>query len=244
MKSLLKLLSRHMVCSIILIIAILELIILIRHDVIKNSLIARGYLKQVPEERADYHCLLGWENTLEKMDYKADICFLGNSITFHSDFQKDYPEKKIVNLGYSGDDIEGMIIRNKQVASVKPDKIFVMAGYNDLMKRHISIDDFKELYKQLIDTLKQSNPQSELYLESILPVNHQINSKVFSKNRLIDANHAIKELADEYSLKYIDLFSLYADQDNELPQELTSDGVHLNLSAYKRWSDALKIYLE
>ena len=137
-----------------------------------------------------------------------------------------------------------MIIRNKQVASVKPDKIFVMAGYNDLMKRHISIDDFKELYKQLIDTLKQSNPQSELYLESILPVNHQINSKVFSKNRLIDANHAIKELADEYSLKYIDLFSLYADQDNELPQELTSDGVHLNLSAYKRWSDALKIYLE
>jgi lysophospholipase L1-like esterase len=67
---------------------------------------------------------------------------------------------------------------------------------------------------------------------------------VFSKNRLIDANHTIKELADEYSLKYIDLFSLYADQDNELPQELTIDGVHLYLSAYKRWSDALRNYLE
>lgn len=244
MKSILKFFSRPMVCGIILIIALLELIILIRHDVIKNSLIARGYLKQVPEERADYHCLLGWENTLEKMDYKADICFLGNSITFHSDFQIDFPETKIVNLGYSGDDIEGMIIRRKQVASVRPDKIFVMAGYNDLMKRHISIDDFKELYRQLIDTLKQSNPQSELYLESILPVNHQMNSKVFSKNRLIDANHAIMELADEYSLKYIDLFSLYADQDNELPQELTADGVHLYSSAYKRWSEELKNYLE
>ena len=229
---------------IVLIIAIIEFVLLVRHDVIKNIMINRGLLKKEVTERPDYHCLLGWENTLEKMNYKADACFFGNSITFHSDFQKDYPNLKIVNLGYSGDKIEGMLIRYKQIACVKPDKIFIMAGHNDLINPRLPMERFAEVYVQLIDSIQELNPNSDIYLESILPVNHQMKLDVMPSDRIIEANRVIRAVAEERSMVYVDLFSLYADKDKELPAELTIDGVHLKPSSYKRWSEKISQYLE
>ena len=228
---------------VIILIAVIEFVLLIRHDVIKNILINRGILKKEVTERPDYHCLLGWANTLEKIDFKADACFFGNSITFHSDFQKDYPNLKIVNLGYSGDIIDGMLIRYKQIASVKPQKIFLMAGLNDLRNPLVTIEKFRESYKQLLDSIRISNPNANIYLESILPVNHQINYKLYPTERIMEANRVIKGLAKQYSLVYIDLFSLYADKNNELPADLTTDGVHLKPESYRIWSNAIHHYL-
>lgn len=230
--------------SFILIVAIIEFLLLVRHDVIKKIMISRGLLKMEVTDRPDYHCVLGWENTLEKMDYKADACFFGNSITFHSDFQKDYPHLKIVNLGYSGDIIEGMLFRYKQIASVKPDKIFIMAGHNDLTNPYLTMERFGKLYNQLIDSIQGTNPNSSIFLESILPVNHQMKHNIMSSDRIIEANRIIKTLAGERSLVYVDLFSLYADKNNELPIELTTDGIHLKPSSYKMWSDKINQYLE
>lgn len=243
MKGLIKRIQKSVFTCVIILITVIEFVLLIRHDVIKNILINRGLMKKEVTERPDYHCLLGWENTLEKMDYKADACFFGNSITFHSDFQKDYPNLKIVNLGYSGDIIDGMLIRYKQIASVKPKKIFLMAGFNDLRDPRVTIEKFRESYKQLLDSIRLSNPNSNIYLESILPVNHQMNSKLYPTERIMEANSVIKELATQYSLVYIDLFSLYADKNNELPADLTTDGVHLKPESYRIWSNAIHHYL-
>ncbi len=231
------------ICVLILIVVI-ELVLLVRHGVIKDIMINRGFIKKEVTERPDYHSLLGWENTLAKMNYKADVCFFGNSITFDSDFQKDYPNLRIVNLGYSGDKIDGMLFRYKQIASVKPDKIFIMAGHNDLANTRLTLEKFKTIYNQLIDSIQISNPNSVIYLESILPVNHQMKHDIMPSDRIIESNRIIKTLADERSLVYVDLFSLYADKNKELPIELTTDGIHLKPSSYKRWSDKISQYLE
>ena len=229
---------------VITVIAIFETLILVRHDVIKKILINRGLVKQIPTERSDYQCLMGWENCLRKMNYKADVCFIGNSIIFNSDFQKDYPDKKIVNLGYSGDCIDGMLIRYKQVSSVSPTKIFIMAGINDLTHKHLSIERFRETYNQLIDSILFSNPRSNLYLQSILPVNHRLNSNLCPTEKILQANTIIQELAGQYSLTYIDLYSLYADENGELPLRFTKDGIHLYDSAYKLWSKEIIKFIE
>lgn len=237
-------LSNPIVTCIILVIALIELVLLFRYDVFKSALISRGLLNQEPSERPDYHCIQGWENTLSKMNYKADVCFFGNSITFHSDFQKDYPHLKIINLGYSGDKIDGMLFRYKQIASVRPDKIFIMAGHNDLVNKHLTMEGFKTKYVQLIDSIQRANPNSIIYLESILPVNHQMRPDIIPTYRIIEANNIIKSLAEEHSMVYVDLFSLYADNNKELPTVLTTDGIHLRPSSYKIWSDNISQYLE
>lgn len=42
---------------------------------------------------------------------------------------------------------------------------------------------------------------------------------------------------------FVDLFSLYV-KNNEMPMSLTKDGIHLKDSAYKRWYDKLKSFVQ
>lgn len=221
-----------------------ELFMLVRHDFFKNALIERGVIQQKPEDRADYNCILGWENTLKKLHIKADVCFMGNSITYGADFQKDYSDKVIVNLGYSGDRLEEMIFRQRQISAVNPDKIFIMVGSNDLEKQYMNKERFRNCYYVLVDSIINNNPDSELYLQSLLPVNHAIKPDLYSTQKIVDANSIIKDIAKERSLVYIDLFSKYADEKLELPKEYTYDGVHLFPSSYNLWSLELRQYIE
>lgn len=224
-------------------IAIVEFVVLVRHNVFRNALIERRIIRQESHERSDYHCLLGWENTLEKLDYKADICFFGNSITMHSDFQKEFPQKKIINLGYSGDGLEGMIIRHKQIEAVHPEKVFIMAGINDLTNKHITIEAFRSLYEELIDSIQCSNPCPQIYLESILPVNHDVKKGLTTAKRIVEANQIIESIAKQRGLIYIDLYPLFVDENLNLKEQLTTDGLHLCNEGYHIWRDAIKDYI-
>ena len=197
----------------------------------------------VANEREDYWALMGWQNTMEKLGYDADICFFGNSITYYSQFQNAFSDLKIVNLGYPGDRIDGMLVRYRTISFVNAEKIFIMAGINDLNSQ-VSIGDLSKKYESLIDSVIVTNPESQIYIESILPVNHNKATVSLTSNEQIQkANLRIRRIAEERNLIFIDLYKLYADGNNELPSEYTEDGVHLTPFAYKRWEEKIKEYL-
>lgn len=50
----------------------------------------------------DYKARIGWENTIEKLHIDFDVAFFGNSITYGSDFQKAFPDKKNNNSWIPG----------------------------------------------------------------------------------------------------------------------------------------------
>ncbi len=177
---------------------------------------------------------------MEKLNYKADVCFFGNSLTCYSNFQKDFPSKKIVILGYPGQGLIGMIKRSNQISAVHPDKIFLMAGINDLNLNKMSFDEFCGYYEQLIDSIQFSNKRAEICLQSILPVNHTINPEVPPTRLIIAANDMIRNLASIKDCKYIDLFSLYVDNNYEMNSSYTKDGLHLTNDGYQLWSNAIK----
>lgn len=60
----------------------------------------------------------------------VDVVFYGNSITCGSSFQDYFPEVSICNLGYPGDNLDGLTSRSYMIATVKPEKVFVMGGIN------------------------------------------------------------------------------------------------------------------
>ena len=97
-----------------------------------------------PTDAPDYWAIRGWTNTLQKMSYDADICFLGNSITYASNFQTYFTDKKIVELGYPGDTMIGMMRRMDMLRAVCPEKVFLMAGINDLANQSMDMDEFAE----------------------------------------------------------------------------------------------------
>lgn len=210
-----------------------------RHThVIKIELIKRGVLPNEDYDKltADYWCRFSWTNTIEKLHIDFDIAFFGNSITRGSDFQAEFPDKRIINLGYSGDNIKGMIKRVPMIEKSKAKKVFVMAGTNDLP--NMSLEDFKSNFTNLITTIQDSIPGIKIYVESILPTNHELLNRV--PNDVVQkANNIAADIARQYNCSYIDLYSLYIDENNELPKEFTADGIHLLPQYYNIWKEKI-----
>lgn len=179
----------------------------------------------------------GWTNTLKKMHYDCDIVFLGNSITAGSDFQPSFQDKKIVNLGYCGDIIPGMINRIEMVRAVSPEKVFVMAGTNDLA--HISIEKYVKRYDALIEAFNKEVPNARIYIQSVLPVNHEMSRGYATNEKIRNANAEISRLAKEKGCTFINLYDLY-EEGGEMKKELTRDGVHLKPEAYNLWASAIE----
>ena len=110
-----------------------------------------------------------WNSCLDKLDIDADVVFFGDSITMRYDFQSAFPDKSVVNLGLSADSILDMNNRVYMLETVKPEKIFLMAGVNSL-KNEMMIGKYFSQYVSLVNDIRATVPQAELYIISVLPV--------------------------------------------------------------------------
>ena len=183
-------------------------------------------------------CLQAWTNSIRQMNAKADIVFFGDSLTYYGDFSSVFPDKIVCNLGLRGDTIQGMIDRVEQVGMLEPDVLYLMAGINDVAR--CTLGKFESLYELLISELKRTLPNTEIILQTILPVNDVDFSISCNNEQIIVFNKAISSLANMHGFRLIDLFSNYANN-GEMPKQLTKDGIHLQKDAYERWYSVLKL---
>jgi lysophospholipase L1-like esterase len=169
----------------------------------------------------------------------ADIIFIGDSITARGEWQEFFPDKIVLNRGIDSDVTEGVYNRLDTIIDKQPDKIFLMIGINDIRQgidKNVTLD----FYAKILDKLTDNLSDCTIYVQSILPVN----SSTGIDNCNVQAlNTAIKALADERSLTYIDLYSLLADTNNDLPKDYSIDGVHMTGDGYSIWIEALKKYM-
>jgi lysophospholipase L1-like esterase len=185
--------------------------------------------------------LTSWEYCLTKMNYEADAVFFGDSITAGNDFGASFPDLQVVNMGISGDTISGMTKRIPAVQLARPGKVFILGGINSLNNNNIDQEIAK--YAQLVSKLKEALPNTQIYVQSILPVSPEQETALNCQNATIrEFNRQLQELASKYGSDYIDLYSLYA-QDGKINPEMTPDGLHLNPEAYCHWEDAIRQYI-
>ena len=201
----------------------------------KRQFAKLGWVNLEAIDRGDYHCIRGWSNTLRKLDVDADVVFYGNSITSGSSFDKYFPDLKICNLGYGGDDLDGLRFRAYTIATVKPEKVFVMGGINGLNIMPLKI--FPEKYELMIQSIKEAAPEADIYFQSILPVkSHKMTKKIIECNKIIDS------LSNVYGCRYIDLFSLY-EKEGAMNMDYSVDGTHLKPEHYDKWAEAIREYV-
>lgn len=185
--------------------------------------------------------VVGWNNTMEKLDYDADVVFFGDSIICGSDFREYFPEKKIVNLGYPGDTLIGMKQRIPAIIALSPKKVFVLGGINGLTDANI--DMALNEYCDLLKELKTALPMSEIYVQSVLPISQSKERMVCHNTTIVEFNQSLEWIAVEQGMTYVDLYSLY-ELDGQMNSELSKDGIHLWPEAYGRWADAIKGYMD
>ena len=182
-------------------------------------------------------CIQAWTNSLRQLNAKADIVFFGDSLTYYGDFASVFPDKVVCNLGLRGDTIQGMIDRVEQVKMLEPKQVFLMAGINDVATS--SIDYFGNQYERMVLTLKKQLPNSDIIIQSILPVNDLDYSISCNNEQIIKCNSLINKLSEDYGLQYVDLFSRYLYSVKH--KNITIDGIHFLPTAYSEWYDILSV---
>ena len=168
------------------------------------------------------------------------VVFFGNSITEGFDLEKFFPETKPVNRGISGDHIDGLIERfESSVLKLKPSRLFVMIGIND-----IGTGDSDSLilanYQKLLRLMLKSLPNTRIYIQSILPTTAVWGNCPADKIQRI--NDFIKDFSTRFGFNWIDLYSKFATNEGYLKEDYTIDGLHLSSRGYVYWAVILKKY--
>lgn len=181
-----------------------------------------------------------WKTSLEQMNVDAEIVFFGDSITRGGQWSTAFPEKKIVNLGISGDTIYGMIERVKMLAAVKPEKVFICGGINSLTDRNMPI--VVEQYKNLLKEIYKTVPDVKVYVQSVLPISEAKEKECADNTMITRFNNELEILAEEYNATYVDVNSLYV-LNGAMNPDLTKDGIHLKPEAYDRWYEMIRAHI-
>lgn len=121
-----------------------------------------------------------------------------------------------------------------------------MAGINDISLQR-SNEVILRQTKLLLRQIKAGSPDTEIFVQSILPINAQKlkYSRLKDKEQQIeDYNTMLKAMCNEMDITYIDVYSNLLDSPRNLNPKYTQDGLHINNEAYQEWVKILKPYLE
>jgi lysophospholipase L1-like esterase len=132
------------------------------------------------------------------------------------------------------------------VTRSEPDKIFLMIGINDLAKGRAA-NEVADNIQVIIKKIKNTSPGTELYLQSLLPVNRDFPYFPQYMSRADDVrkvNVRLEKMAEMYGIMYIDLYSPFCGEKNKLAPEYTNDGLHLNGAGYLLWKSLIEKYAE
>jgi len=174
-----------------------------------------------------------------------EIIFLGDSITDGCNWEEMFQDKRIINRGISGDLTSGVLHRLEEVVESKPLKVFLMIGINDLADGKIEREVVYNI-EQIVKIIHRKSPDTEIYLQSLLPVNKDF--KIFENHinkteEIIRINTALKNFSNINDITYIDLYSLFVTKDQKLNPDYTNDGLHLTGAGYLVWKSAVEKYI-
>lgn len=174
---------------------------------------------------------------------KNEIIFLGNSITDGSEWSELFQNKRIKNRGISGDVTEGVLFRLEEVTESKPAKVFLLIGINDLA-RNISKETVFENISRIALTINQQSPKTEVFVQSILPVNPAFNKFTGHCSKTGEVkwiNGTLEDFCAQSGFQYVDLFTHFKNENDDfMNPEFTNDGLHLTGKDYLKWAEIIK----
>lgn len=185
-------------------------------------------------------------------DYFADAAFMGNSLMdgfrlFSGLTTCDYyaatsmtvvgaDSNKCITLdnGNPGSFVEGLC--------QKPyGKIYILLGINEI---GYNLESFVDMYSEMLDKIIAAQPDCDIYIMGLTPVSAEKsqNSDIFNMEHIKTFNTALRKLAKDKGIWYLDLVEALSGDDGYLPSQETSDGIHFSASVYSTWLDYVKTH--
>jgi lysophospholipase L1-like esterase len=166
----------------------------------------------------------------------TDIVFLGDSLTEGFDLEHYFKIKNLRNRGISGDTTYQVRYRLEEILKARPERLFLMIGINDFFQGTDQITILRHIAAILLE-FQQLSPKTEIFVQSILPVNtaatmsdENFNISIFS------LNDGLRLICRESHIQFVDIYGDFLDDNGELAEKYTIDGVHLSKEGYDLWA--------
>ncbi|NOI65726.1 lysophospholipase [Vibrio sp. 99-8-1] len=163
---------------------------------------------------------------------KADTVMFGDSITEWGLWGEMFPSLSIINRGIAGDTTLGMLSRIDTTLQLKPNKLFVMAGINDIAQGH-HVDDIFKRYVEMLSTWKAND------IEPIVQSTLYVGQRLSDWNPLVaELNRLLAQYCHESGITFVDLTEKLC-PNALLPIEYSCDELHLRAAAYQQWRETI-----
>lgn len=124
-------------------------------------------------------------------------------------------------------------------------KVYISLGVNELGYNYDQ--GYADTYSAMVDKIRQLQPDADLYLQLLIPVNEQkcreTNQPYYVTNKQIGIyNDIIRKIAVEKQVYLLNVGEIFVDEAGEMFYDASFDGVHFNKSGYKQWYEYLKTH--
>ena len=163
------------------------------------------------------------------------VMLVGDSMIEYCDWQQEFTDRKMINLGRSGETVAELLHRLPYIVrrSPAPDLILVMIGTNNVAMEDFS---FGPTYQEILQLFGKAYPAAVLVVNSLLPMA----LPYLAPDTVPRINVSLREIAQGHNARYLDVWrEMTTPAGHPLPNVL-ADEVHLTGNGYRIWAAALK----
>ena len=190
------------------------------------------------------------EKQVVKYVTDQNIVFFGDSITEGYKVEEFFPDTFVINSGIGGNGTNSLLERIKDdVYIYNPSKTFILIGINDL-NAGVPEEEILNNIQKIINGIKINRKYTKIYIESIYPIDlTMFNEKKYGFNKEItndkikEINLKIKDICEENDINYVDVYSSLIDDNGDLKQAYTKEGLHLTDLGYFKVTKVLEKYI-
>tara|TARA_B100001057_G_C22698813_1_gene890819 strand:+ start:266 stop:997 length:732 start_codon:yes stop_codon:yes gene_type:complete len=176
----------------------------------------------------------------------SEIIFLGNSLTAEGkNWSNRLNNSLIRNRGIGGDTTDGIIARSGEIIDSNPIAVFLLIGINDLYNNTVDTPSADYIANNIINIakkIKTGSSNTKVFIQTLLPISKKKSRKYYKlyNQRIRSINKFIIENQQKELYSVINLYPLFVNKKEQLKNNLTYDGLHLNEQGYEVWSSLIK----
>lgn len=124
-------------------------------------------------------------------------------------------------------------------------KVYLSLGVNELGM--YDDEGFYQSYCDAIDRIRELQPSAVIYIQGLIPLNEgkiaETTGRTYLTNEHLRVyNDLMRKAAEEKQVAFLDLYTEFVDENEELPADASKDGVHLYKEYCRRWLDYLETH--